>query len=35
MFHQGDELMPGLVLASISSRAVVVRYQDRWFRFTL
>jgi hypothetical protein len=35
MFHQGDELMPGLILASITSRAVVVRYQDRWFRFTL
>jgi hypothetical protein len=35
MFRQGDELMPGLVLASITSRSVVVRYQDRWFRFTL
>ena len=35
MFHQGDELMPGLVLASITANAVVVRYQDRWFRFTL
>jgi hypothetical protein len=34
MFHRGDELAPGLVLASITSSGVVVRYQDRWFRFT-
>jgi general secretion pathway protein B len=35
MFHQGDELAPGLVLASIAPGAIVVRYQDRWFRFML
>jgi hypothetical protein len=35
MFRQGDELVPGLILASITSSGVVVRYQDRWFRFNL
>jgi hypothetical protein len=35
MFHQGDELIPGLVLASITSSGIVVRYQDRWFRYSL
>ena len=33
MYRQGDELAPGLALASITSTAIVVRYQDRWFRF--
>ncbi len=35
MYHEGDELAPGLVLASIASGAIVVRYQDRLFRFML
>ena len=35
MYHEGDELAPGLILASIASGAIVVRYQDRLFRFML
>ena len=35
MYRQGEELAPGLILASITSTMIVVKYEDRWFRFVL
>lgn len=35
VYREGDELAPGLTVASIGPTAIVLRYQDRWFRFEL
>jgi N-acetylmuramoyl-L-alanine amidase len=35
MYHQGDELAPGLTIATITSAAVVIKYENLQFWFTL